>query len=176
MGRKLNNGFVKAIFDNWQLSGTTSYASGKPKNITVSYNGGVTDITGGQNNARANTICDPMRNISGSDPTGTPYVVNVNCFSRPTRLGDIGNTPRNSLRMPSIFNSDVALFKNIPFGETRSLQLRWEVYNVFNHTNFRDIDAGLVFDVNGRQTNTRFGAPIAARTPRVMQAGIRFSF
>ena len=176
LGRKLNNGFVKAIFDNWQLSGTTSYASGKPKNITVTYNGGVTDITGGQDNARANTICDPMRNISGADPTGTPYVVNVNCFARPTTLGEIGNTPRNSLRMPSIFNSDVALFKNIPLGETRSLQLRWEVYNVFNHTNFRDIDAGLVFDVNGRQTNTRFGAPIAARTPRVMQAGIRFSF
>ncbi len=176
VGRKVNNGFVKAIFDNWQLSGTTSYASGKPKNITVTYNGGVTDITGGQDNARANTICDPMRNISGADPTGTPYVVNVNCFARPTSLGDIGNTPRNSLRMPSIFNSDVALFKNIPLGEKRSLQLRWEVYNVFNHTNFRDIDAGLVFDVNGRQTNTRFGAPIAARTPRVMQAGIRFSF
>ena len=176
LGRKLNNGFVKAIFDNWQLSGTTSYASGKPKNVTVTYNGGVTDITGGQDNARANTICDPMRNISGADPTGTPYVVNVNCFARPTRLGEIGNTPRNSLRMPSIFNSDVALFKNIPLGETRSLQLRWEVYNVFNHTNFRDIDAGLVFDVNGRQTNTRFGAPIAARTPRVMQAGIRFRF
>jgi hypothetical protein len=176
LGRKLNNGFAKAIFNNWQLSGTTSYASGKPKNITVTYNGGVTDITGGQDNARANTICDPMRNISGADPTGTPYVVNVNCFARPTTLGDIGNTPRNSLRMPSIFNSDVALFKNIPLGETRSLQLRWEVYNVFNHTNFRDIDAGLVFDVNGRQTNTRFGAPIAARTPRVMQAGIKFSF
>lgn len=176
LGRKLDNGFVKAIFDNWQLSGTTSYASGKPKNITVTYNGGVTDITGGQDNARANTICDPMRNISGADPTGTPYVINVNCFARPTTLGSIGNTPRNSLRMPSIFNSDVALFKNIPLGETRSLQLRWEVYNVFNHTNFRDIDAGLVFDVNGRQTNTRFGAPIAARTPRVMQAGIKFSF
>ena len=176
LSRKFNNGFVKAIFDNWQLSGTTSYASGKPKNITVTYNGGITDITGGDINARANTTCDPMRNISGSDPTGTPYVVNVSCFARPTQLGDIGNTPRNSLRMPSIFNNDVALFKNIPMGETRSLQLRWEVYNVFNHTNFRDIDAGLVFDVNGRQTNTRFGAPTAARTPRVMQAAIKFSF
>lgn len=176
LGRKLDNRFVKAIFDDWQLSGTTSYASGKPKNVSVTYNGGITDITGGQDNARANTICDPMRNISGSDPTGTPYVVNVNCFARPTRLGDIGNTPRNSLRMPSIFNNDVALFKNIPLGETRSLQLRWEVYNVFNHTNFRDIDAGLTFDAAGRQTNTRFGAPIAARTPRVMQAAIKFSF
>jgi hypothetical protein len=176
LGRKVDNRLVKAIFDNWQLTGTTSYASGKPKNISVTYQGGTTDITGGQINARANTICDPMRNISGADPTGTPYVVNVNCFARPTRLGDIGNTPRNSLRMPSIFNNDVALFKNIPFGESRSLQLRWEVYNVFNHTNFRDIDAGLVFDVAGRQTNTRFGAPIAARAPRIMQAGIKLNF
>ena len=176
LSRKLDNRFVKAIFDNWQLTGTTSYASGKPKNVSVTYQGGTTDITGGQINARANTICDPMRNISGADPTGTPYVVNVNCFSRPTRLGDIGNTPRNSLRMPSIFNNDVALFKNIPFGESRSLQLRWEVYNVFNHTNFRDIDAGLVFDATGKQTNTRFGAPTAARTPRVMQAAIKFTF
>ena len=176
LGRKLENRFVKAIFDNWQLSGTTSYASGKPKNITVTYNGGVTDITGGQVNARPNVICDPMRNVSGSDPTGTPYVVNVGCFARPTRLGDIGNMPRNALRMPSIFNNDVALFKNIPFGETRSLQLRWEVYNVFNHTNFRDIDAGLAFNAAGQQTNTRFGAPTAARTPRVMQAAIKFNF
>jgi hypothetical protein len=80
-------------------------------------------------------------------------------FARPTRFGDIGNTPRNSLRMPSIFNNDMALFKNIPMGESRALQLRWEVYNVFNHTNFRDIDAGLVFDAAGNQTNTRFGAP-----------------
>jgi hypothetical protein len=176
LGRKLDNRFVKAIFDNWQLSGTTSYASGKPKNVTVTYNGGITDITGGQVNARPNVICDPMRNVSGADPTGTPYVINVNCFARPTRLGDIGNMPRNSLRMPSIFNNDVALFKNIPFGESRLLQLRWEVYNVFNHTNFRDIDAGLVFDVNGKQTNTRFGAPLLARTPRVMQAAIKFNF
>jgi hypothetical protein len=176
LSRKFNNGFVKAIFDQWQLTGTTSYASGKPKNVTVTYNGGVTDITGGQDNARPNTICDPMRNISGSDPTGTPYVVNVTCFARPTRLGDIGNTPRNSLRMPSTFNNDMALFKNIPMGESRVLQLRWEVYNVFNHTNFKDIDAGVVFDAAGNQTNTRFGAPISARSPRVMQAAIKFSF
>jgi hypothetical protein len=198
LSRKIDNSFVRAIFDNWQISGTTSYASGKPKNISVTYSGGTTDITGGQDNARPNTICDPMRNISGSDPTGTPYVINVNCFARPTRLGDIGNTPRNSLRMPSIFNNDLAFFKNIPIGEKHSFQLRWEIYNIFNHTNFRDIDAGLTFACVAvpagqtppatpvgtcttalplvAQTNTRFGAPIAARTPRVMQASIRFNF
>jgi len=176
LSRKFDNGFVRAIFDHWQISGTSSYASGKPKNITVTYNGGVTDITGGQVNARPNVLCDPMKNVTGSDPTGTPYVINVTCFARPTRLGDIGNLPRNAVRMPSIFNNDLAFFKNVPIGEKRALQLRWEIYNIFNHTNFRDIDGGLVFDANGNQTNTRFGAPTSARTARVMQASIRFNF
>ena len=106
--------------------------------------------------------------------------------------------PRNNVRMPSIFNNDLAFFKNIPFSEKRSLQLRWEIYNIFNHSNFRDIDAtpvwGLVVNnpstanpkaacslsnvctTSFQQTNARFGAVIAARTPRVMQASIRFSF
>jgi hypothetical protein len=78
--------------------------------------------------------------------------------------------------MPSIFNNDLAFFKNVPLGEKRAIQLRWEIYNIFNHTNFRDIDAGLTFDATGKQTNTRFGAPISARTPRVMQASIRLNF
>ena len=42
--------------------------------------------------------------------------------------------------MPSIFNNDLAFFKNVKIGEKREIQLRWEIYNIFNHTNFRDID------------------------------------
>jgi hypothetical protein len=113
-------------------------------------------------------------------------------------LGQIGNQPRNNVRMPSIFNNDLAFFKNIKLDEKRAFQLRWEIYNIFNHTNFRDIDAaatwGLVVNnpstanpkaacsatnlctASVQQTNARFGAVIAARTPRVMQASIRFQF
>ncbi|PWT95000.1 MAG: hypothetical protein C5B55_01860, partial [Blastocatellia bacterium] len=43
-----NNGFVRAIFDNWQISGTTSYASGKPKNLTTSYSSTAATISLGQ--------------------------------------------------------------------------------------------------------------------------------
>ena len=108
---------------------------------------------------------------------GRHIVVNVGCFARPTRLGDIGNMPRNSFRMPSIFNNDLALFKNIQIGgETRSLQLRWEVYNVFNHTNFRDIDAGLVFR-RQRSTNQHALWRPNRRTHTACDAGtIKFSF
>jgi hypothetical protein len=227
LSRKLgNNGFVSAILDHWQISGTTSYASGKPKNVTVSYSSTaatiskgqpcpvgstltsttgdtqvctpITDFTGGGINSRMFMVCDPMKGDFGIDSTGTPRAFNVGCFAKPFALGQIGNMPRNNVRMPSIFNNDLAFFKNFKFGEKRALQLRWEIYNIFNHTNFRDIDAaaawGLVVNnpstatpksacslsnvctASFQQTNARFGAALLARTPRVMEAAIRFSF
>jgi len=221
LSRHWNNKLVKLLFDNFQISGTTSYVSGKPKNITVSYTSGtatitagqtcpagtfqtsstvctmITDFTGGQINARPNILCDPMRGISGADPTNLAFVINTSCFASPTALGQIGNSPRNGVRMPSIFNNDLAFFKNIKIGEKREVQLRWEMYNIFNHTNFRDIDAALTYGViqinpGGasalctaagntcsavvRQTRTTFGTPTSARSPRVMQGSIRINF
>jgi hypothetical protein len=176
LSRVLDHKLVKAVFDGWQVSGTTSYASGKPKNLSFTYSGGTTDITGGQVNARPNVICDANRRTGAVDPTGTPLHIDTACFARPTVLGDIGNMPRNFVRLPSILNFDLALFKNIPLGESRSIQFRWETYNIFNRANFRDIDGAMTFNAAGAQTNTRFGAPISARTPRVMQGSLRISF
>jgi hypothetical protein len=221
LSRVWNNGFTKLVFDNWQISGNTSYASGKPKNITVSYTSGtatitagqtcppgsvqtsatvctmITDFTGGQVNARPFVTCDPNKGATGTDPTGLPLVINTACFAPPTALGQIGDMPRNNVRMPSIFNTDLSFFKNIPWGEKRNIRLRWEIYNIFNTTNFRDIDAALTYGIvqvnpGGssvactaagntctaviRQTRTSFGTPISARFPRVMQAAIQIDF
>ena len=220
-----NNAFTRAVFGNWQISGNTSFASGKPKSVSVTYTSGtqtitagqtcpagstqtsatvctmITDFTGGQVNSRPFLTCDPNKGASGNDPTGLPLVINVSCFAPPTALGQIGNVPRNVIRMPSSFNTDLSLFKNIKWGEKRNIRLRWEVYNVFNRANFRDIDAALTYglvQINSgavagspapactasgvtctaviRQTRTSFGTPISARFPRVMQAAIQIDF
>jgi hypothetical protein len=222
LSRKFNdNSIIKAIFDNWQISGTTSYATGRPKNnLSVSYTTGtaaissgqtcpagtfqtsstlctmITDYTGGTVNARAFLTCDPTQGATGVDSTGSAYVINVGCFAPPTALGQIGNVPRNSVRIPSIFNNDLAFFKNIKWGEKRAVQLRWEMYNIFNRPNYDDIDGSLTFAVvqvnpggTGtactatnicsavvKQTRSSFGTPTTARTPRVMQASIRINF
>jgi len=105
-----------------------------------------------------------------------PYVIDVSCFAKPTAAGDIGNLPRNLIRLPSTFNTDLAFFKNVKVGEKHSFQFRWETYNIFNRTNVTDIDGLMTFDATGKQTNTRFGAPIGARSPRVMQGSLRFTF
>src|SRR5262249_40901295 len=58
LSRQWNNGFIRAVFDNWLISGTTSYASGKPKTfgtgtaLNWTYAGtasatNITDFTGG---------------------------------------------------------------------------------------------------------------------------------
>jgi len=218
-----NNGFVRAVFDNWQISGNTSYASGKPKAVSASYSAGnatvtlgqtcppgtfqssttattavctmITDFTGGQINARSNLICDPNSGVTGSDPiSGLPYVFDPACFGPPSGFRNIGNAPRNVLRMPSTFNTDLSFFKNIKWGEKRNIRLRWEIYNLFNTTNFRDVDAAMTFAVASvnpsggtcstsnvctavvKQTRNTFGTPTSARFPRVMQAGIQIDF
>jgi hypothetical protein len=85
------------------------------------------------------------------------------------------------LRQPGVINFDLALFKNIRLREKFQLQFRWETYNLFNHTNFSNIDGGLTFTFNPTtgqvtQTNPRFGQPIEARSPRVMQGSLRINF
>jgi hypothetical protein len=221
LSRKFHdNSVVRAIFDNWQISGTTSFATGRPKNnLSVTYTAGtatitsgqtcplgtfqtsatvctmITDFTGGTVNARAFETCDATKGATGVDSTGSAYVINTACFAFPTALTQIGNLPRNSVRIPSIFNNDLAFFKNIHMGERRGIQLRWEMYNLFNRANFDDIDGTLTFGVAQvnptgaactvagntctaviRQTRSSFGTPTTARTPRVMQGSIRINF
>ena len=220
--RRAASGWVRNLLGNWQVSGTTSFATGKPKNFEVDYQGGtvtvsasqpcppgsfrtnvdantaqctgITDFTGGTLNATPVVTCDPNRNPSGVSRDGTPLAINPSCFSVPARLGDIGNMGRNLGRRPSIFNNDLAFFKNIRWGERRQVQLRWEIYNIFNHANFSDIDGSMEFTMvqinpgggacnltnvcraEYQQTDQLFGAVTNARAPRVMQGSIRINF
>jgi len=181
LSEHFNHGFVRAIFDNWQISGTTSFATGKPKALSFSYAGtasatNITDFTGGEINARPNIVCNPNRRPGTFDDSGTPYLIDTSCFVKPTTAGDIGNMPRNFVRLPSIFNTDLAFFKNVSLGEKRTIQLRWEMYNLFNRANFKDLNASMSFDATGKQTTNNFGTPSAARSPRVQQASIRINF
>ncbi|PYS51671.1 MAG: hypothetical protein DMF68_03570 [Acidobacteria bacterium] len=186
-GRRWDNRFARGIFNGWQISGTTSFATGKPKvfgsgtglNWTYAGTGSatnITDFTGGDINARPVLICDPNRRPGTLAPDGSPYLIDVSCFAKPGTPGSIGGLQRNLIRLPSIYNTDVALFKNFKWGENRGLQFRWETYNLFNHTNYTDINGAMSFDANGNQTTTTFGTARAARSPRVMQVSLRLNF
>ncbi len=162
----------RLLLDGWQLSGITTFASGTPSGVGFGTVDGA-DITGGGDGARI--IVTGKAQLPRGERTFDRFF-GTTVFRRPAK-GDFGNAPKDVFRNPGINNWDISMFKNFPVkSERRYFQLRWEMYNAFNHTQFSDVDSTARFDATGLQVNQRFGQATAARTPRVMQASLRFSF
>ena len=116
-----------------------------------------------------NGNCDPTPGASGS-------YFNIAAFSRLTGRGDYGNAPRSFFRLPKLVISNISAFKNFAIGGGRRIQFRWEMYNVFNQVNWSAINTNAQFNPAGQQVNASFGQATAARSPRIMQGAIRFTF
>jgi hypothetical protein len=169
--RRWDNAFARHVLDNWQLSGVTAFVSGTPLGVGFSTTDNA-DIAGGGDGSRVNVTGKAQ--LDGGRSFDRWFDTAV--FARPAR-GDFGNAPRNVFRGPGSNNWDMSFFKKFPFkAEERYLQLRWEIYNLFNHTQFQGVDNGARFDTAGRQVNTRFGQIISTRPPRVMQFALSFKF
>ncbi len=167
-----SNAVVKAAFDNWQLSGIYTYASGFPYSVTVT-SSVLGDISGSNILARPNVV-------AGQDPDAGPRTFsewfNKAAFSAPAK-GSFGNSGPNNYTGPPINNWDLTLMKTIPLGnETRRLRIRVEAYNLFNHTQFTTINSAARFDGSGNQINAQFGQATAAARPRTLQLGATLYF
>ena len=69
---------------------------------------------------------------------------------------------------PSTQRVDFTMSKNFRFTESVYLQLRAEMFNIFNHTNFRAISTNI--------TAANFGVVTTTRDPRTMQFGLKLNF
>jgi len=70
---------------------------------------------------------------------------------------------------PGIFNWNLSLFKAIPLNEHgTNIQLRFESFNTFNHTQFQNVDTG--------SHDGNFGAVTGDYGPRLMELGGKFVF
>jgi hypothetical protein len=82
--------------------------------------------------------------------------------------GRFGNSSRLSFHNPGVNNVDFMIAKTFVIREGIKAVLRGEFFNVFNHTNFTD--------VNNSLTSPGFGTITSARDPRIIQLGLKFSF
>jgi hypothetical protein len=160
------------LTNGWTLSGTTRLTTGMP--VTL-YNPEDTSLLGTFGNGVNNYLLDTPNYVPGCnleinhDPAKGP-AFNTACFTLPA-LGQLGNAPRRFFYGPGIENFDMALIKNVPFGGSRALQVRLEVFNVFNHPQFYGPGA-----VNGNIASPEFGQFQAAAAPRQIQLAAKFSF
>jgi hypothetical protein len=125
--RYLHEGFAERILGGWELSGLSTFQSGRPFDI---YSSRDSEYTGLSN--RPDLVGDP------SIPAGAPRnqvgppisAFKVQPFGRPGNLG------RNTFTGPRYYNTDVDLLKNMRITERVNLQFRAEAYNVFNRIQF----------------------------------------
>jgi hypothetical protein len=160
------------LTNGWTLSGTTRLSSGFP--VTL-YNPTDTSLLGTFGNGVNNNLLDTPNYTPGCDleinhdPSKGP-AFNTACFSLPA-LGQLGNAPRRFFYGPGIENFDMALIKNVPLAGSKVLQMRVEVFNVFNHPQFYGPGA-----VDGNIASPSFGAIEQSAAPRLIQLAAKFSF
>ena len=119
------------LVSGWQVNFIVAARSGFPYSVVCNCNGA----------NRPSLIGDPFANV----PAG--LVINPAAFTTaPSSQGSVtnaagntirfGNLGRNTFRGPSIFNTDVSIFKNTRVTENTKVQLGFEFFNIFNHANF----------------------------------------
>jgi hypothetical protein len=165
------NAFARAVFHNWEIAGITTFASGFPMGVNFSYTDGV-DRWGGGDAPRVNMVAKPI--LDRSERSFARWF-NTGAVAAPGRL-DFGNAPRDVFRGPGINSWDFTIQKDFPVTERSRFQLRWEFYNLFNHTQWSAVDNNARFDSSGQQVNGQFGQITGARLERQMQGSLRFEF
>jgi hypothetical protein len=176
--RMWNNWLTRGALDGWQLSGNTAFVSGDWAGVTFSTTDNFDFYGGGAGGRIVLTGVDP-RSGGNMDPNpdGDGSYLNWDAFARPSGRLDLGNAEARFFRLPWIRNTDLSMFKNFDVGGGgKRLQIRWEIYNLFNTVNWSTIDTSAQFNEAGVQVDTQFGKATAARDPRIMQGAIRFSF
>ncbi len=163
----------------WQLSGFYQAQTGTPFSIfapepelqtasqyadLVRGSGGLYRLGFGRPSLCPGASLGDLRQV-GADRTEDAYNAGVLCSA----LGQNGNLGRNVLRAPSQNRLDLGLVKTTRLSESTSLELGWDVFNVFNRVNFAAPDGELGSPDLGRITNTVGG-------PRVMQFRAKLKF
>ncbi len=134
------------VWAGLHLAGIFSASSGARQNET-------TGVDGNGDNVRND------RPIRGIDDATLPIVSDVDSQGRAVPFGIDG---------PSFVSLDLSVRYNVDLGNSRSLGLYWDLFNLTNRTNLNL--------PNGNRQSGNFLASTSALLPRQMQIGTRFSF
>jgi hypothetical protein len=134
--------------DNISLSG--AYADGSPDEVAV-----------------PTLLCDPRNGLK----SGQYY--NANCFGAPGHLQN-GNYRLPYIHGPAFINDSTGIFKAFPMREGRSLEIRGEAFNLFNHpwNEFIADDSNMYIGYETIPGGTGSNYPAAGTLPSTPNAGV----
>ncbi len=173
----LKSGAISHIVGGWRVSGTGGWRTGRPFTVRAGTNDST--LGGPRGGGLVSAFADCLRDgtLSKSERNIDRWF-DTTAYAQPTALNPtnnkmearLGNCGRNTLRGPGLTNFDIALARTFEyFGEGRSLEIRWEMFNMFNTPQFGLPERNFNNNAFGRITTL-------SGDPRLMQFAARFSF
>jgi hypothetical protein len=154
--------------DGWQITGVLQLQSGSPVNVITNINTftgvaslrpdlvGDASVVGSTTQWFNNAVCDPRIVVpaSGSCNSSSVFALPVS----PSGVFHFGNLPRNAIVGPGFNDTDLSLIKNLALSGQARVQLRVEVFNLFNVANLGQPGRTAILNSTafGVITNTRF--------------------
>lgn len=173
----------RVLFGGWQLNTLFSFFTGTP--FTV-FSGNDSSGTG-EFADRAEVVGNPFVNVPAADrATSTIYWFNPAAFGLPA-TGTYSNEGRNEFYGPPTHQIDFSIFKNFSITEKLRLQLRAEIFNIFNFRNLEQLNPNVQGPQESVSSSTLgqvpatydvgFGAPgIGPGAPRNVQLAAKIVF
>src|SRR5258707_6469054 len=152
------HGWSTYLVNGWQVSSLWNFHTGQPWNVTLPLQNLIGDPFKSDANFTVNHSFtrDIIQNGKGTGP-GVQWV-NPDAFG--TATGAFGTLSRNKYYGPGFSDVDLSVFKNIPIRERLKIQLRAEMFNLFNRVNFASGPGAVGSDGTVRDTIGDFnGAP-----------------
>lgn len=152
---------ARLLLAGWQFGGILTANSGLPLFLTQSspFNGSRPDYIGGS--AVLDNYRETLQYVNRAAFQAVPV---VRLSGVPERNGNLG---RGALRGPGLVSLDLSLAKNLALTERHRLQIRADLFNSMNRTNFTAVSS----DINA----ANFGR-VTAAIARTLQLNARLTF
>jgi hypothetical protein len=151
-----------ALVRGWQVAAIVQSQSGNPVNIVTS-----NSVLNGVPNTVRPDVTGPVRIIGSVDQW-----FDTSVFEAADRFGNLG---RNVVIGPGFHNTDLSLIRNMRFGPRIGLQVRADVFNLFNHANLGPPGNVVGSPTFGKITRTRLTTGEAGSS-RQIQLAARLTF
>jgi len=125
------------LWNGWQVSTFTNFHTGQPSEDSLLGLDLIADPYKGANHSFVKGVGEQWWNGNAfAEPTGGPLCPETNS-------GFCGTLSRNKLYGPGFGSVDVSVIKNVPVTERLRVQLRADMFNIFNRKNLASIFGGI---------------------------------
>ncbi|MCU1384965.1 MAG: Cna protein, partial [Acidobacteria bacterium] len=133
------------LTEGWQVTGVLQLQSGSPFNVVTNINTftgtatvrpdliGTESVIGSATQWFNNSVCEPRiaAGAAGACTSSSVFALPINAAG----VTHFGNLPRGAILSPGFSDTDLSLIKNVRLTGAARVQLRAEVFNLFNVAN-----------------------------------------